>query len=282
MAFRKPLAILVCMVLLVTCMSVTVMALNQGAYVGSVSTYYNNPDTGVPDDSAASDPTLGDSMCRSATGTTALVESDGANNWVTLRLLLQSNVNNISIAVRNGYNSYSPVSYEITGSNSGNDSRDFRFQIADPGAYIKCSMYVAPMGRDVVWFVRVNTGSLSAGNGDFNARISAPTPTPATPAPTVAPTQTTQAPNQSTPEVTQTVQPTESAAVSEEQATEVTEAQTVAEEASAESVEPSSPVLEDADSESEKKQSPAGWIAAVAALLLVGGGAFWFVNKKKN
>ncbi len=86
-----------------------------GVYTAHVTTTYTNPDTGKVDDGGSSNAALGEGMCRSATAETALVEIDHDGNvWLTLRLLLQSNCKNVALYTRNGYDSYSKVSYEVT------------------------------------------------------------------------------------------------------------------------------------------------------------------------
>ena len=88
---KKICAALVCAVVLTAMLPLTASALSAGVYTASVVTTYYNPDTGEVDDGGTANAALGEGMCRSATGTTALVESDGTNTWVTIRLLLQSN-----------------------------------------------------------------------------------------------------------------------------------------------------------------------------------------------
>ncbi len=146
-------------------------ALSAGIYTGSVTTTYYNPDTGEVDDGGTANAALGEGMCRSATGTTALVECDGKSTWVTIRLLLQSNCSNVAFYTRSGYNSYSKVNYSVMQEDSGNDSIDYRFKVSDAGVKIKGTMYVAPMGRNVLWYLYVNTGSLKSGSGDFVTSI---------------------------------------------------------------------------------------------------------------
>lgn len=148
-----------------------VSAISAGVYTGSVTSSYYNPDTGAVDDGGTSNAALGDGMCRSATGTTALVEYDGKNTWITVRLLLQSNCRNVSFYTRNGYNSYSKVNYEVMQEDSAKDSIDYRFKVSDAGVKIKGSMYVIPMERDVMWYLYINPGSLKSGSGDFVTSI---------------------------------------------------------------------------------------------------------------
>ncbi|MCD8100513.1 MAG: hypothetical protein LUE06_08025 [Oscillospiraceae bacterium] len=208
---------LLCAALLAGTAAVNAMALQTGAYTGSVTTSYYNPDTGNVDDGGTSNAALGEGMCRSATAKTGLVEIDGDGNvWVTIRLQLQSSCSNVAFYTRTGYDSYSKVSYTITAEDSGNDSIDYRFAIPSAGTYIKATMYVTPMGRDVLWYLWVDTSTLTSGSGDFVVSIdlsesAAPTETEA-PAETAAPAETETPDETPTPAETQMAAETESPA----------------------------------------------------------------------
>lgn len=144
-----------------------VNALEHGAYGVYAGTNYWNPDTGEIDDGGTANAALGDGMSRSVTSTKALVEKDGDKYYVTLRLLLQSNCNSISLFQRTGNNTYSKVSYQIMAENAVEDSVDYRFQVNDPFAPIKASMYVVPMGRETTWFIQLDKSSTSSDTGNF-------------------------------------------------------------------------------------------------------------------
>ncbi len=176
MNLKKIGALLLSAAVFVCMFAVPSMALEKGAYTASVVTSYYNPDTGAVDDGGTANAALGEGMCRSATGQTGLVEYDGKNTWVTIRLLLQSDCKNVAFYTRSGYNSYSRVNYEVTGENASADSIDYRFRVSDAGVKIKATMYVTPMGRDVVWYLYINTGSLKKGSGDFEVGIDVSTP----------------------------------------------------------------------------------------------------------
>ena len=75
-------AALVCVAVLTTLIPLSAAALSKGVYTASVVTTYYNPDTGEIDDGGTANAALGEGMCRSATGTKALIESDGKNTWV--------------------------------------------------------------------------------------------------------------------------------------------------------------------------------------------------------
>ena len=118
-----------------------------------VTSYYN-PDTGNVDDGGTANAALGEGMCRSATDRTCLVEVDGDDIWITVRLLLQSNCSDVALYTRDSYDSYSQVSYDIMSEDAGNDSIDYRIKVSEVGQKLKCTMYVSPMGRDVLWYLR--------------------------------------------------------------------------------------------------------------------------------
>ena len=161
-----------CLCLLCSLLALPAAAVEPGVYTASVVTTYYNPDTGNVDDGGTANAALGEGMCRSATATTGLVEVDqNGNIFLTIRLLLQSNCKNVALYTRNGYDSYSQVSYTITSEDAGNDSIDYRFQVTDAGVKLKGTMYVTPMGRDVLWYLYVDTSTLQAGSGDFVVSI---------------------------------------------------------------------------------------------------------------
>ena len=165
-------AVLACMVLLCGLTAVSASALEAGVYTANVTTTYYNPDTGNVDDGGTANAALGEGMCRSATDTTGLVEVDQDGTvWVTIRLLLQSNCKNVAFYARNGYDSYAKVSYTKTAEDSEKDSIDYRFKVSDPGVKLKGTMYVNPMGRDVLWYLYVDTATLKSGSGDFVVSI---------------------------------------------------------------------------------------------------------------
>lgn len=148
-------------------------ALDFGVYTASTTTNYLNPDTGVTEDGGSQNVELGEGMCRSAVGDTALIEVDvDGNVYVTMRMLLYSNLSKIKFYTQSKKGgSYSAVSASITAENAGSDSADFRFKVPSAGCNIKTSMYVAPMGRDVTFFWNVNSGNAKSGSGDFVVNI---------------------------------------------------------------------------------------------------------------
>lgn len=282
-------------------------SVEDGVYTASMVTSYYNPDTGNVDDGGTANAALGEGMCRSATDETCLVEVDGDDVWITVRLLLQSNCSDVALYTRSGYDSYAQASYDIMSEDAGNDSIDYRIKVSDVDQKLKCTMYVSPMGRDVLWYLYVDPSTLTEGSGDFvvsidpssNAEPTAPAaeePTVSTqppavstapadsPTPTTEPTETPDA--SSSPEPAETPEDTQapdgSAAPAETEGpaetpeeTEVIAGLQTPEDPVSASADPDSSSAEGADAGGSTVQIVIG-IVVVAAVLCV----IYFVKRK--
>ncbi len=155
------------MMAMISALTTSVCALEQGAYGVYAGSNYWNPDTGEIDDGGTANAALGDGMSRSVTGTSALVEREGDSYYVTIRLLLQSSTYDAQFWTRTDYNTYASVSYDMMAENAVTDSVDYRFAVTDPFQPIKASMYVVPMGRDTVWYIQLDESTVSSDTGDF-------------------------------------------------------------------------------------------------------------------
>ena len=189
MKIRKISGFFAAVLLLAGAFGVSAAALDTGVYTGTVTTTYTNPDTGEVDDGGTANAALGEGMCRSATAETGLVEVDADGNiWLTIRLLLQSNCKDVALYTRTDYNTYTKADCSVTAEDAANDSVDYRFQVTDAGVKLKGTMYVNPMGRDVLWYLYIDTTTLAEGSGDFvvtidpNAKPSAKPAATSTPA----------------------------------------------------------------------------------------------------
>lgn len=292
--------------------------LEPGVYTGTMVTTYYNPDTGNVDDGGTANAALGEGMCRSATDEACLVEVDQQGNiWITVRLLLQSNCKDVALYTRTGYDSYSKVSYDIMSEDAGNDSIDYRIKVSDAGVKLKGTMYVTPMGRDVLWYLYVDTSTLKEGSGDFVVSIDtsapqepttlepeAPASTPSTPAtsnpapstPSTTAPATPSASDSQDPEETpensadpvQSEEPVDSPLPEETdplESAEPTETPDAADETPETSPEPEQ---DEASSGSTDEEAPAsagvsgGVIAAIVVVAaIVVGAVIYFVKRKK-
>lgn len=141
-------------------------AIDDGTYTVKTNTYYINPDTGKTDDGGTSNIELGEGMCRSAVYEDAIIEQSGGEVSITMRMLLYSNLSDIRIAVQEEpEGEYQDVKYSVLKESSSSDSADIKFSIPSADSYIQIKMYVAPMGRDVCFYMNCDV-STAVASGD--------------------------------------------------------------------------------------------------------------------
>lgn len=142
-------------------------AVSNGIYTATATPHYKHPKTGVIEDSGGGNSAvLGQSMTESATDTHALVEvdSDGAV-YVTVRLKLMDNITNPTFRVDD-----KDVSATLMQEDYTYNTADYRMRVNSENSIIRCSMYVVPMGRNVIFYITVS--NLQSGSGDFVTSIS--------------------------------------------------------------------------------------------------------------
>lgn len=152
--------------------AIPALAASNGIYTATATSHYKHPTTGLIEDSGGEGSyVLGQSMTESALNKAALVEVDPqGNTYVTVRLNLMDNIQNPQFQVdgsRNG--NFSAVSATVMQEDFTENTTDFRMQVPDENAIIRCNMYVIPMGRDVIFYITV--GDLKSGSGDFIASV---------------------------------------------------------------------------------------------------------------
>ena len=166
--FFKALCSMVVMLALVAGITaIPAYAASNGIYTATATPHYRNPLTGKIEDSGGEDSeVLGQSMTESATYTKALVEVDSnGNTYITVRLKLMDNIQNPTFMV-DGSSASASLMQEDYSANTA----DYRMKVASENSVIRCSMYVVPMGRDVIFFITVS--NLNSGSGDFVTSIS--------------------------------------------------------------------------------------------------------------
>lgn len=142
-------------------------AAEPGVYTASTVPTYANPVTGVIEDSGgASNQALGESMVTGTTYEKALVEVDSADNtFVTLRFKLIDQISDMQFEVSSdGGATFAAAEREQMQTDAANNTGDFRFQVPDENVVVRVHMDVTPMGRAVIFFVRLS--DLVAGNSD--------------------------------------------------------------------------------------------------------------------
>lgn len=166
--FFKTLCSMVVMLALVAGITaIPAYAASHGIYTATATPHYRNPLTGKIEDSGGEDSeVLGQSMTESATYTKALVEVDSnGNTYITVRLKLMDNIQNPTFKVDGSSVSASLMQEDYTA-----NTADYRMKVSSENSVIRCSMYVVPMGRDVIFFITVS--NLNSGSGDFVTSIS--------------------------------------------------------------------------------------------------------------
>lgn len=165
--FFKTLCSMVVMLALVAGITaIPAYAASNGIYTATATPHYRNPLTGKIEDSGGEDSeVLGQSMTESATYTKALVEVDSnGNTYITVRLKLMDNIQNPTFKVDGN-----SVSASLMQEDYSANTADYRMKVASENSVIRCSMYVVPMGRDVIFFITVS--NLNSGSGDFVTSI---------------------------------------------------------------------------------------------------------------
>lgn len=300
----------VVMAAFVAAISMPVYAMEDGAYTVGRSTSYANPQTGETVD-GGTNIALGDSMCASIVEGSALVEQYQGSTYVTLGIGLMSNITSVRFQIQGADGSYREVAATQTGScqRDGDTCNHYRIQVDSADLYISPILYVVPMGRDVQFFVKLDTGSATPGSGNFVSEMipAAPASTAAEPAAETSAAASAKASegsaatsnNSSTSVVTsetkdaasqKTDEDTEEAAETEELETEslVEGTESLMEDTQILEADTENRVMDDTEDakktkdKKQKKKSHAPVIAGVVVLLAAGGGAgYWFYRKKR-
>lgn len=164
--------------LLLLCSLVPVLAVDDGAYTIACTPSYANPLTGKTVD-GGTNVALGDSMASSIVEKQLLVEQTKGKLYLTIGLGLASNVKNVRFQIMNPDGSMYSTGATITGSSTANDDtvNHYRIEIKSLSQIISPIIYVPPMGRDVQFFIQLQSASLTRGTGIYNSKM-IPSPTP--------------------------------------------------------------------------------------------------------
>lgn len=141
---------------------------SAGTYTTSVSPQYRNPLTGAIEDSGGEEKeALGQGMAQSTVSGVGLVEIDASGNvYATYRINNASAMSSISFSTSAGGGFYG---VSAVNTKSAGNYADYRIRVPYAGAPVKCALYVAPMGREVIFFM--TSAGLTPGQGDFVSTI---------------------------------------------------------------------------------------------------------------
>ena len=148
--------------------ALTANALDNNIYLADAHPHYRHPVTGVIEDSGGDgSEVLGQSMTEGALRTESLIEVDpDGNMFATVRLGLMDNIENPQFKVqKDGHSDFYDVSADLMKENYDDNESDFRFEIPSENAIVRCTFYVVPMGRDVVFYIDFD--NIREGSGDF-------------------------------------------------------------------------------------------------------------------
>lgn len=148
--------------------AISAYALDNNIYLADARPHYRHPVTGVIEDSGGDgSEVLGQSMTEGALKTESLIEVDpDGRMYATIRLGLMDNIENPQFKVqKDGYSDFYDVSADLMKENYDANESDFRFEIPNENAIVRCTFYVVAMGRDVVFYIDFD--NIREGSGDF-------------------------------------------------------------------------------------------------------------------
>lgn len=147
--------------------AVPVHAESGTVYSCTINRSYSNPVTGeVEDAGGEASYATGQGMVEGCVYGSGMMEvTDSGNYYLTVRLGLMDYTSNQSFAVQNvGDSGWMSTSTAVTGtgSDSNGTTADLCIQVPSENCVVRGSMYVSPMGRDVIFYFY--PGNYSEGN----------------------------------------------------------------------------------------------------------------------
>ncbi|MDO4289009.1 MAG: heme-binding Shp domain-containing protein [Eubacterium sp.] len=144
-------------------------------YTAVIHPCYAHPVTGVIEDSGGeASYATGQGMVEGAIYTTGILEvTDSGEYYLTIRMSLMDYTSGHSFSVQNvGDSGWSATSANITGngSDSNGTTADICMQVPSENCVVRGTMYVNPMGRDVIFYLYPSDYS-QGNNTDMNATI---------------------------------------------------------------------------------------------------------------
>ena len=135
--------------------SKNVQAASGSIYTCKMNPTYSHPVTGqVEDAGGSSSSTTGQGMVEGAIGSKGILEvTDSGEYYLTFQLGLMDYSSKQSFSVQNINDSgWNTVSATVTGngSDSSGKTADMRIPVPSESCIVRCSMYVEPMGRNVI------------------------------------------------------------------------------------------------------------------------------------
>lgn len=148
-------------------LSKDVKAASGNVYSCQIARTYQHPVTGkVEDSGGSSSKATGQGMVEGAISSKGLLEvTDSGGYYLTFRISLVDYTSDLSFSVQkrgaSGFQTQS-VTQTATGKDNNGTTKDLRIKLPSQDSIIRCSMYVKPMGRNVIFYFY--PGNYTAGN----------------------------------------------------------------------------------------------------------------------
>lgn len=148
-------------------LSKDVKAASGNVYSCQIARTYEHPVTGkVEDSGGSSSKATGQGMVEGAISSKGLLEvTDSGGYYLTFRISLVDYTSDLSFSVQkrgaSGFQTQS-VTQTATGKDNNGTTKDLRIKLPPQDSIIRCSMYVKPMGRNVIFYFY--PGNYTAGN----------------------------------------------------------------------------------------------------------------------
>ena len=156
--------------------AVEAQAASGSVYTCTINRSYSNPVTGeVEDAGGASSYATGQGMVEGCVYPTGLLElTDDGSYYLTIKMSLMDYTSGHSFQVQNygdsGWSTPSEIGITGNGTDSNGTTSDICMKVPSENCIIRGSMYVEPMGRDVVFFLYPSNFSEGNSSG-MNATI---------------------------------------------------------------------------------------------------------------
>ena len=148
-------------------LSKDVKAASGNVYSCQIARTYQHPVTGkVEDSGGSSSKATGQGMVEGAISSKGLLEvTDSGDYYLTFRISLVDYTSNLNFSVQkrgaSGFQTQS-VTQTATGKDNNGTTKDLRIKLPSQDSIIRCSMYVKPMGRNVIFYFY--PGNYTTGN----------------------------------------------------------------------------------------------------------------------
>lgn len=148
-------------------LSKDVKAASGNVYSCQIARTYQHPVTGkVEDSGGSSSKATGQGMVEGAISSKGLLEvTDAGDYYLTFRISLVDYTSNLSFSVqKRGESRFQTqsVTQTATGKDNNGTTKDLRIKLSSQDSIICCSMYVKPMGRNVIFYFY--PGNYTTGN----------------------------------------------------------------------------------------------------------------------